>query len=307
MAPFTFTCFLMNPSLPPPEDLDEPALPPGLAEALRESEGAPRPDTARDAAFLAKIPEALAEAKRDFRLARQRRIRRWGAGMATAAAVGLLLLATVFRAPAARRQTGDIRDAFALACAMRDGRALQPSDDANRDGKVDQRDVDALAQRAVALQAPAVPGAASAGCMPRACLPSVRQPAHRQSHGEGRLLAFDIQVDPHGHPLACWQVEIKGPPGLSMVTAEGATGAFVHAPWYDPSASQSALNEVKLANFSLANRPDLAAAMGTVATLHVYWEGMGDPKLEVKLQAATDDSGHDLAADATAVLGGEKP
>jgi hypothetical protein len=98
---------------------------------------------------------------------------RWRVGLGIAAAVAVaagVLWSEMFRlkdverpaaAPAAvatsYQHTGDIRDAYFVARQLKQHRALEAGWDANRDGVVDQKDVQALALAAVKLPPEGLP------------------------------------------------------------------------------------------------------------------------------------------------------
>lgn len=130
---------------------DEPALPPALVAALRQAHAGAAPARAGfDAAVLAQAKSELTA----LYAARRRRMKfaAWlGGGLGVAAAVALAVLLTL-QEPAGRPRTGDIRDAFALARALRDGVPTVADDDRNHDGAVDGNDVRLLAFAAVALK-----------------------------------------------------------------------------------------------------------------------------------------------------------
>ena len=151
----------MNDETKPPAESDL-TLPKALVEALHRVDGA-NPGTAglqaRSAApseFFAKAQVAIAAARAaDIAQlnARRRRMRfaLWSAGSLLAAACVALVVSLSLHAPA-RERTGDIRDAFALARALRDGAQVSAADDFNHDGSVDGADVRALAMVAVSLK-----------------------------------------------------------------------------------------------------------------------------------------------------------
>ena len=145
-----------------PLPADEHDLPPGLAAALDKLSG-PRVAVppAVDLAILAEARSGFARRRR-FRLA----VAWAGAAAATAAAVIVLVvnlrLERVATTPVAttghRSVSGDIDgngrvdilDAFALSRKI-ESHSAAPSDDFNRDGAIDRKDVDAVAGIAVRL------------------------------------------------------------------------------------------------------------------------------------------------------------
>jgi hypothetical protein len=136
-----------------PDDLD---LPPRLAEALRDAY-AHRPTIPADRERL-----LLSSARTRFdQQARRRRLVRWTSGFAAGLAAVLAVVVWLNRPTPARPTLAgdlnadgklDIVDALVLA---RHVQANDPADkawDTNRDGRVDQNDVDTLATAAVRLQ-----------------------------------------------------------------------------------------------------------------------------------------------------------
>ncbi len=135
-----------------------------------------------------------------------------------------------------------------------------------------------------------------------------------------RFLAFDLYIDPHGQPLAAYQVEITSEAGpiTTLVGIEGGDGVYSHAPYYDPEAlhSQTAPGDedidwegpgrevqaptapptsdrVILAALAAdGTGPNAAAAPASesrVARLHYMLEGDGQPALTARLIVAGVD------------------
>jgi hypothetical protein len=96
----------------------------------------------------------LAAARRQSARARRMKLAlRWGGGVAAAAAMVLVVLRLLpSHAPGLQAgQRVTILDAFSLARLIKQGGKIDSSWDVNRDGVIDQKDVDALAAKAVAL------------------------------------------------------------------------------------------------------------------------------------------------------------
>src|SRR5258705_13172260 len=87
------------------------------------------------------------------RIRRMRMLLRWGGGAAAVAAMVLVALRLFPNHPPAFQpgQRVTILDAFSLARQIKHGSKIDPTWDINRDGTIDQKDVDALAAQAVAL------------------------------------------------------------------------------------------------------------------------------------------------------------
>lgn len=133
---------------PDPTQFDD-SLPDGLTTDLAALFPPIRVPPAVDAAVLANI------ARQSARIRRMRVLLRWGGGAAAAAAVLLVSVHLWTSRPPAYHPGArvTILDAFTLARQLKAGEKIDPSWDVNHDGVVDQRDVDALASRAVSLSA----------------------------------------------------------------------------------------------------------------------------------------------------------
>lgn len=95
-----------------------------------------------------------AESRRHFtRMARSRVLLRWGGGAAAAAAILLVTLRLLPSNPPPFHPQGrlTILDAFSLARQLKSGGRIDKSWDVNGDGSIDEKDVDALAARAVSM------------------------------------------------------------------------------------------------------------------------------------------------------------
>ena len=162
-------------------------LPPAIVEALRESDGpAVLPDAERDADVFSGARRHLAQAHPVDRKRRNLRLFIGGAAGGAVAAAAMVGIVVLLGNPVAEDQAEiasyaeadmeeamvldnqdtpglaagpgdldrsggiDILDAYTLAQRVA-RRELDPSQDFNADGKVDQRDIDWLANRAVAL------------------------------------------------------------------------------------------------------------------------------------------------------------
>lgn len=113
---------------------------------------------------------------------------------------------------------------------------------------------------------------------------------------EGRFVALDVVVDPHGKPLAAWQVEVSGPAGdFTVVGLEGGDGAFDAPPYYDPKAADGRHERVVVAQFSLEKAGKLPIQAARVATVHALVKA--GAQVRVKLVVATDENGNHIGAD----------
>jgi hypothetical protein len=129
-----------QPTQPQPPD-DE--IPPQLRADLRALYGTPP-------AVPPEIDARLVAMARQRLTARRRPWLLWTSG--AAAAAGLLLAAWLALHPAGYQRRGDILDAFYLARQIQAGSPVDRQWDINGDGRIDRRDVDALAASAVDLK-----------------------------------------------------------------------------------------------------------------------------------------------------------
>mgnify|MGYP001556498063 CR=1 FL=1 len=114
-----------------------------------------------------------------------------------------------------------------------------------------------------------------------------------------RWLAFDVLIDPHGRPLAAYQVDLIAPPAARILGVEGGDGrAFNAAPYYDPQALPH--NRIILAAYSLDQA--LPSHRTRVARLHLHIAGGGAAgaggalTFAAKVVVAVDPAGQPLAA-----------
>lgn len=111
----------------------------------------------------------------------------------------------------------------------------------------------------------------------------------------GRFVAFEVVINPHGAPLAAWQVEVSGPAGeVTLVGLEGGDGVFDAPPYYDPKALDGQSERVAVAAFSLEKSVKLPHQAVRVASVHAFVKGRAQVK--VKLVAATDENGKTIGA-----------
>jgi hypothetical protein len=134
-----------------PDHPDDPQLPPALAERLERMRG-------RSIAIPPELDRAIlgqarrhASRRRLFRLAA-----RWGGAAAAAAAIVLLaiqIIAPPAPTPSIALQPAGptMLDAYRLARLVDSGQPVDLQHDYNRDGRVDQADVDMLARAVVRL------------------------------------------------------------------------------------------------------------------------------------------------------------
>ena len=117
-----------------------------------------------------------------------------------------------------------------------------------------------------------------------------------------RFQSVNIFIDPHGQPLAAYQIEFTGESDMvKLVGIEGgAHPAFKDPPYYDPKALMQ--NRVILAALNAGD--DLPTARTRVARLHLQVTGE-HPTFRANLIVAAKSDGSKLAADVS-VEEGEK-
>jgi hypothetical protein len=97
----------------------------------------------------------------------------------------------------------------------------------------------------------------------------------------------DIKIDPHGKPLAAWQVEfIASDNSATLVGIEGGEGAYKEPPFYDPVALAQA--RVIVAAFSTSDQ--LPTKLTRVARLHLRFN-KPNPTYNLRLITAADPEG----------------
>ena len=130
---------------PPEDDFNSPdGLTADLSRLYRRPVAVP---PAVDEAILAHAVRQAAKVRR------MRVLLRWGGGIAAAAAMILVAIRLLPSHPPAFNASGrvTILDAFTLARQLQNGAKPDKSWDVNGDGVIDQKDVDALAAKAVQL------------------------------------------------------------------------------------------------------------------------------------------------------------
>ena len=106
--------------------------------------------------------------------------------------------------------------------------------------------------------------------------------------------AVNVCLDPHGKPLACYQVQIVATTGdVALVGIEGGeSAAFNNAPYHDPRALQG--KRIIIGAYSLAN--DLPAGKTCVATLMFQVTGAVVPDYRATLQVAASSDAQSIPA-----------
>src|SRR5262249_44019746 len=110
-----------------------------------------------------------------------------------------------------------------------------------------------------------------------------------------RFTTADVFIDPHGAPLAAYQVEILGDPSrVTLVGIEGGEhAAFKIPPYYDPKAMSG--NRVILAALNAGT--DLPRGKTRVARLHLRILGTDTPAITSKLIVAASPNEQAIKAD----------
>ena len=113
----------------------------------------------------------------------------------------------------------------------------------------------------------------------------------------------DLHIDPHGQPLAAWQLEfIARDNSATLVGVEsGDSPAFKDPPHYDPVALSG--NRVILAAYSTA--AELPTSRTRIARLHLQFT-KPDPAFNVRLITAAASDGMKLDA-AVSISEGAQP
>jgi hypothetical protein len=106
----------------------------------------------------------------------------------------------------------------------------------------------------------------------------------------------DIFINPHGKPLAAYQLELRATAGdVKLVGIEGGEHkAFAHPPYYDPKAL---LNErVVIAAFNTGPAAELPSGKIRIARLMMRAGQAIGPVYEVKLQVAASSDAKPIDA-----------
>jgi len=130
-----------------------------------------------------------------------------------------------------------------------------------------------------------------------------RQSAWPQSPAASAPANFqtvDVYVDPHGKPLAAYQIELHTGAAEIVGVEGGQSPAFKAAPYYDPAALSH--HRVIIAAFSLAK--DLPSGKSRVARLHVYNASGQAVDYSATLTVAGTTDGSAIGASASISQGG---
>jgi hypothetical protein len=138
------------------------------------------------------------------------------------------------------------------------------------------------------------------------CVAGFVSHAHPQDTNDADTVRFawiDLFIDSGDAPLAAYQIDLTTIAGdVAIVGVEGgAHDAFTDAPHYDPAALRN--DHLILADFSLADADALPTGRTRIARIHVQITGDAEPDFNITLEAAADDQGKTIAADANWTLG----
>lgn len=124
-------------------------------------------------------------------------------------------------------------------------------------------------------------------------------PSTVQAADTPRFGTVDIYLDPHGLPLAAYQLELNTSDAqvkISGIEGGGHT-TFQNPPYYDPKAMQG--NQVILAAFSKAAADQLPKGKVRVATVHYMTTGSGKPDFTLKLITSGTSNARKIKAEAS--------
>jgi len=115
-----------------------------------------------------------------------------------------------------------------------------------------------------------------------------------------RFAAVDVMIDPHGKPLAAYQLDFRATHGnVIIVGIEGGEhSAFAKPPYYDPKAMQ----QERVIIAALSTNDDLPTGKTRVATIHLQITGDMKPQYKANLTTAATANGE--AIDANTILEG---
>lgn len=111
-----------------------------------------------------------------------------------------------------------------------------------------------------------------------------------------RFTYVDLLIDPHGQPLAAWQVEFTADtPGVSLVGVEtGESSAYSkRPPYYDPAALAG--HRIIVGDYSLDST--LPTTRTRVARLMLEIQGDAKPHYTTHLMAAANPEAQSIPAD----------
>jgi hypothetical protein len=113
----------------------------------------------------------------------------------------------------------------------------------------------------------------------------------------------DVLIDPHGIPLAAYQIEFLADPArVKLVGIEGGQhSAFKQPPYYDPKALAGPGNRVIIAALNTGN--DLPHDRTRIARLHLRVVGDELPKMSARLVTAASSNEKTIRADVSVTEG----
>jgi len=124
-------------------------------------------------------------------------------------------------------------------------------------------------------------------------LPGVARAQGDEEAAPIRFRPVDVYVDPHGQPLAAYQVEITAAGSAMIVGVEGgAAPAFAWPPHHDPAA----LTHKRIIIAAFSTDAALPTGRTRVATVHMRESGPGQPTYRATLQVAGGPDGRPIHA-----------
>jgi hypothetical protein len=216
----------------------------------------------------------------------------WAAAAAVVLAMGLaVLLPIAWRKGAGTSAVSmdvngdghvDILDALALERKIENHELYNPKWDIVPDGRIDEKDVQAIAMFVVQPIGPSLrPGGAARGA---------------GAPGQTvRYWMMDVIVDTDGQHLAAYQLEMTDPTGRSRIVGiEGGEHPAYKEPPYCAPAAMSQEGRAILAAFSTDR--ELPSGKIRVARVCVQTIGGGAPEFDVKLVVAATSDGRKIPA-----------
>ena len=117
---------------------------------------------------------------------------------------------------------------------------------------------------------------------------------------------YDLYIDSGSKPLAAYQVSIRAPKQVQIISVEGGDHiAFQRPPFHDPKAIQSHL--IRLAAFSVRAPEKLPVGRTRVASLHVQVTGSNSPEFHVELEVASNHKAEKITCKIQIQKGGADP
>jgi hypothetical protein len=109
-----------------------------------------------------------------------------------------------------------------------------------------------------------------------------------------RFAAVDIMIDPHGKPLAAYQLDFRATHGNVLIVGieGGEHPAFHKPPYYDPKAMQ----QERVIIAALSTAASLPTGKTRIATIHLQITGDTKPQYKTELTTAATTGGEAIHA-----------